>query len=296
VIWFHRAAETATGVGPEAGRVEAVELVALGPVEMALEVLPGLLGVREPSGVQLAALRGLAGLPDGRVGPLLVERWRSLGPAVRREAAEALLSRRERIAALLDGLESGAVPAADLDPSRRSQLLAHADPAVRERAARLLGGAARPARAAVVEAYRPATTRAGDVASGRVVYERACATCHRAEGKGVAVGPDLATVAGRTPDDLLVHILDPNREVQPAYVQYGLATRDGQVLTGLIADESAGSVTLKRAEGVTDVVPRVRIDELESSGQSLMPEGLEEQVTVDQMADLIAFLRGLEGT
>ena len=73
----------------------------------------------------------------------------------------------------------------------------------------------------------------------------------------------------------MLHILDPNREVQPTYVNYNVATTDGRILTGIIADESANAVTLKRAEGVTDVIPRSRIETIASTGQSLMPEGLE---------------------
>src|SRR5690606_17593008 len=130
---------------------------------------------------------------------------------------------------------------------------------------------------------------------GRDVFRAACATCHKAEGTGTEVGPDLATVTNRTPEDLVNHILDPNREVLPQYLNYTVATLDGRVLSGQVASESPTSITLKRAEGVTDVVPRDQIDELASTGQSLMPEGLEEEVGVEQMADLIAYLRSLQG-
>ena len=108
------------------------------------------------------------------------------------------------------------------------------------------------------------------------------------------VGPNLATVATRTSEDLLVHILDPNREVAPSFVSYSVATTDGRVLTGLIAEETANSVTLKRAEGATDVVPRNRIDSIASSGTSLMPEGLETGLTPQDFADLIAYVRSIQ--
>ncbi|HEV3167866.1 MAG TPA: c-type cytochrome, partial [Isosphaeraceae bacterium] len=123
---------------------------------------------------------------------------------------------------------------------------------------------------------------------------KVCATCHRAEGQGTQVGPDLATVTGRTPEDLLTHILDPNREVPPSYLNYTLATSDGRVVSGLIADESATAVTLKRAEGATDVIPRSRIEQIASTGLSLMPEGLEQGVDPQAMADLIAYVRSLQ--
>ena len=139
---------------------------------------------------------------------------------------------------------------AELDPARRKQLLAHPDPAIRARASRLLGADVRPDRGAVI-----ARVPAGPGARGRPgpgPGRRSIRLRHLPPGRGPGggVGPDLATVAGRTPEDLLVHILDPNREVPPNYLNYTVATTDGRVLTGLIAEESAGAVTLKRAGGV----------------------------------------------
>ena len=134
----------------------------------------------------------------------------------------------------------------------------------------------------------------GSMEKGRDVFMKVCATCHRAEGQGVEVGPNLATVTGRTPEDLLIHILDPNREVAPIYVNYNVATTDGRVVSGIIADESANAVTLKRAEGVTEIVSRPQIEEITSTGLSLMPEGLEKGLEPQAMADLIAYLRGIQ--
>ena len=89
---------------------------------------------------------------------------------------------------------------------------------------------------------------------------------------------------------MLGSILDPNREVAPNFLSYTLETKDGRTLDGIIAEESAASLTLKRAEGVTETVLRRDIAQLSGSGLSLMPEGLESAITVEQMADLIAFL------
>ena len=141
---------------------------------------------------------------------------------------------------------------------------------------------------------RPALDLAGSPERGLAVFKGTCATCHVAAGIGVEVGPNLATVTNRTPEDLVVHILDPNREVAANYVNYSVATVDGRVATGLIADETAGALTLKRAEAVTDVIPRDRIEQIASSGQSLMPEGLEKDRTPQDFADLLAFLKSLQ--
>ncbi len=290
---FAAAARTAATDGPLATRLDAIRLLGLGPADKALAALAGRLDPREPIEVQLAALQTLNAIPDPSVGPTIVGHWKGLSPAVRREAIEALFARPDRLAALLDGLQSRTLIATDLDPARRKGLLGHPSATIRGRAATLIGGNERPDRDALIARFRPALALEGERARGRAVFVKACATCHRAEGDGTEVGPNLATVTGRTPEDLLVHVLDPNREVAPNYLGYTLETVDGLVLSGLIAEESANALTLRRAGGATDVVPRTRIANVTSTGLSLMPEGLEMGLGPQDLADLIAYIRGI---
>jgi putative membrane-bound dehydrogenase-like protein len=291
---FAKAAEDAASERPVPVRIAAIRLFGFGSADEALAALPGRLDSREPTEVQLAALQTLKDLADPRVGPLIVEHWKGLSPSVRREAVEALFARTDRIEALLEGFEDKVIAAADLDPDRRTQLLAHPSEKVRNLARKWLGENARPDRKAVLEAFRPALTLEGDRPRGKALFVRVCATCHRAEGQGVDVGPNLETVAGRTPEDLLVHILDPNREVAANFISYLVQTVDGQGFSGLIAEESANALTLKRAGGTTDLIPRKRIETIASTGLSLMPEGLETSLRPQDLADLIAYLRGLQ--
>ena len=109
-----------------------------------------------------------------------------------------------------------------------------------------------------------------------------CSVCHRLENVGTEIGPNLATLQNRGAEAILLNVLDPNREVNPQYVNYILVTTEGRSITGLIAAETATSVTLKRQENATDTVLRANIEELRSTGQSIMPEGLEKQL--DQQA------------
>jgi putative membrane-bound dehydrogenase-like protein len=291
---FDRAAVVAAAEGPVKSRVESIRLLGLGPVDRALDVLPPLLDARQPSEVQLATLQALGPLPDPRVAARVIAQWKALSPTVRREAVEVLFARSERLPVLLDALAAGAVLPVDLDPGRRAQLLALKDPQLEQRALKLLGTAATSDRSQVITAHRRALEMTGDLERGKSVFKKACATCHLAEGVGADVGPNLATITGRSAEDLLIHILDPNREVAPSYLNYNAALADGRVLSGLIAVESANSVTLKRAEGATDIIPRSQIEALSSTGQSLMPEGLEKGLEVGDFADLIAYLRSIQ--
>ena len=200
------------------------------------------------------------------------------------------------LAGIIGALESRTLAAAEIDPDRLEQLRNQKDPQLRARAQRFLN--AEPAtahdRKATLAAFQVAITLRGWPEDGHAAFLKTCATCHRVRGEGVEVGPDLATVAGKSPDDLLLHILDPNREVAPNYVNYNVATTDGRTISGIIASESATALTLKHALGVTEVVPRERIEAFASTGLSLMPEGLEKGLTTQDLADLVAFVKSIQ--
>jgi putative membrane-bound dehydrogenase-like protein len=276
-------------------RLSAIALLGMGRASHALEMLPELLDVRHPAAAQLAAIQALGEVKDPAVGRVIVAHWRAMSPAVRREAAEFLFRRPERIEQLLDALESKVLAVNEIDPDRLRLLRTHRNERIRTRAIKVLGTESESGRdrAPVLAAYRQALALAGQPGRGRGVFQKACATCHQAAGQGVEVGPDLATVSGRSPEDLLLHILDPNREIASNYVNYNVATVDGRTLSGIIASESATAVTLKRAEGVTDVVPRSQIEAVASTGLSLMPEGLEKGLAPGDFADLISFVKSI---
>ena len=109
---------------------------------------------------------------------------------------------------------------------------------------------------------------------------------------GVEVGPNLGALKDKTPEALLIAILDPNRAFESRYANFTVATTDGRVLTGMIASETASAVTLRRQEGKEEVLLRSEIEEMSASGQSLMAEGLEKDLSHRDLADLIAFLEG----
>ncbi len=89
---------------------------------------------------------------------------------------------------------------------------------------------------------------------------------------------------------MLLNILDPNRDVKPQFLSYVLVTTSGRVLTGMIAAETANSLTIRKPDGVEETVLRLQIEELRGTGLSFMPEGLEKQIDVAAMADLLAYL------
>jgi putative membrane-bound dehydrogenase-like protein len=271
-------------------RIAATELLAHGPPASG-SALRDLLGPQQPPELQLAAVRALSGRTSAEVADWLLVPWSSYSPAVRREVLEVLFARVDRLNRLLAAVEAGKVAPAQLDPARLEQLRNHKNAAVRQRARRLLVGTTSPDRGKVMAAYADVLKLPADAGRGRLVFRKTCATCHRLEDVGYEVGPDLlAALRNKTPEGLLGDVLDPSREVDPRYVNYLVTTKEGQVLTGLIAAETASSVTLRRAEKAEDTVLRGRIDEIQATAKSVMPENLETLLSKQELADVIAYL------
>jgi len=175
------------------------------------------------------------------------------------------------------------------DSTRRVMLLNHNDDSIREKAQALFGDV-QSDRQGVVDYFKPALTLKGDPEKGRPLFTTTCASCHKVGDIGRHVGADLTALSNRSPEAMLVAILDPSRAIEEKYVQYQVETSDGLFLTGVLTEESANAVTLLGAEGEPQTVLRDNLESFRSSQLSLMPDGLEEGLDHQAMADLLSFL------
>jgi len=256
-------------------------------------LLVDLLSPRVPIAVSQAAITALGRLAIPQVPERLLAGWKTYSPALRCAVVDILLSRKAWTLALVTAIEAARVAPGEIASAPRCALLAHRDPETRRRAQIAFTHLAQ-SRQKVIDAYQPALALKGDPPAGKAVFTRVCATCHRLGDLGVEVGPNLGALSEKTPETLLIAILDPNRAFESRYASFTVATNDGRLVTGLIASETASAVTLRRQEGKEDVVLRSDIEEMTASGQSFQPEGLEKDLSLRDVADLIAFLEGIE--
>ncbi len=277
----------------EAIRLQSLRLISFDDSRATEEVLRGLLKTTEPREVQSAAARGL--LRTGRVAVakelLAADAWSRFTPALRTTILNTLAGRPEFSSALLDAVEAGTLGAGLLTPGQRDSLRKSKDPAIQARAEKLLAAVGGD-RQLAFEASKAALRLPPAPANGRGVFDRACASCHRFNQQGVAVGPDLFDIRHQPKESILYHIIVPEAEIAPNFVNYECELKDGRVLSGLLAAESAGSVTLRMSQGAQEVVPRDQIVGLSASRLSLMPQELERSMTHQELGDLIAYLRG----
>jgi putative membrane-bound dehydrogenase-like protein len=278
---------------PLAARVEAIRSLRLSPLSGVQKQLAALLDLQQPVEIQAAVLESLAEFKEPAAAELMLEAWPGLSPTLRARAAEALMSRPTWIVSLLDRVEAGGVARGDLDPARIGLLKQHPDVKIAARVSKLFASTALPQRQKVIDQYQPALRAAGDGERGKATFKKVCSACHKLEGIGTSVGADLKGIRNRGLSAVMLNILDPNREVKPQFQAYVIATEDGRVTTGMIEAENANSLTIRRADGTQVILQRSEIEQLRSTGVSFMPEGLEKQVDVQTMADLLSYLDSL---
>jgi putative heme-binding domain-containing protein len=271
-------------------RADAIRLLPIGSFDDAKPSLVKAIAENQPAAIQLAAIAAMDRFDSPDVGAILTKAWPTFTPAVRAAAANVLYARPERATVFLDAVESGKIRAADVDKSRLQALATSDDPQLKSRAKKLLAATPNGARQKIFESFRESLSMKGDEAHGKVLFEKTCIACHRLNGTGQEIGPNLAAMKARGAEAILVNVIDPNREVNPQFVEYIVQTKSGRTTSGLLAAETASGVTLKRAGGETETIARADIKRMRSSGLSLMPENLDQGMDKQAFADLIAYI------
>ena len=208
---------------------------------------------------------------------------------------DQLMRRPESAQALLAAMKQGQVTPANLGPSNVARLRTHPNRPVATAAAALLdtlSPAARP-KSDIIATLAPEVEKPGDASRGRTVFTGTCSGCHKFGDIGRSeAGPPLNGMGAHGRAELLAHILDPNREVDPSFWQWNVTTRRGETLAGVIASENAAGLTLRNAAGDVEV-KKDDIVTRENTRRSLMPEGLE-AMGAESLRDLLTFMVGGE--
>jgi putative heme-binding domain-containing protein len=237
------------------------------------------------------ALDALVATRNPRVADLLLARWSRQPPSVRWAIIGPLVARPEWAERLLDAVDNGTVATTEVTPINRERLLTDADPRLRDQAGAVFAARLPDRRLEVVAQFASALSLAGDPAKGRVTFENNCSRCHALGGMGVGVGPDLSAVGSRTTPELLESILDPTATIEPRFVNYLIETDDERSLSGIVTAENGARLILVQPGGKAEIVALKDITDLRASNLSLMPEGLEQGQTAQDLADLLAFIR-----
>ena len=282
--------EAVTGGLPVLNRAAAVRALRGGQLAAVKPVLDQILASNPPPELQVAAVTCLASFQDPSATQTLIGNWKTYGPDARKQVIAVMLSQRDRVPVLLKAIEDHQVDMPAVDVAARSRLMDDPDASIAQRARNLFQNTSSD-RAKVVADYRDVLKMAGDEKNGKKVFDANCAKCHMPRAQGGRVGPDLSGVNNKTKEELLTSILNPSYAIEPHYVHYIVTTKDGQIHDGVIASETPGSITLRGGTENDETILRTNIAEVRASSVSLMPEGLEQSMSRQDIADVIAYLR-----
>ncbi|AMV36102.1 PVC-type heme-binding CxxCH protein [Planctomyces sp. SH-PL62] len=291
-VLLDRAAETVGSAHANpTDRARALTLLARFRPDDAAALVPALLSADQPPAVQAAAAEAVVEVGSAPLAARIFESWETIPTAPRRAVLAAMIRSTPLAGRLVEAIEDDVVALSELTPAERESLRSSPDSEVAGRAAALLESRTPRDRAEVVARFQPVLSLTGDPGRGRELFVKNCRTCHQHRGDGYKVGPDLSGVASRPESALLKDVLDPNADVSPDLVAFTVLTKRGQTLSGLLVEETAASLKLRAAEGVEESILRSEIEAVRPSGRSLMPEGFEDALGEQGLADLIAFLK-----
>jgi putative membrane-bound dehydrogenase-like protein len=241
------------------------------------------------------AIRGLSSFDDPEAPKLLLQGYAKWNADERSDAVQTMSSRSSYALALLEALEKQTIPRADVSSYTIRQLQALKSPEVSAKLTKLWGEI-RPAsadKAKLMAKYkgelRPDVLKNANLANGRALYQKACASCHRLFGEGGDIGPDLTGSQRTNLDYVLENVLDPSAIVPREYQVTVVVTTAGRTLSGIVKKENDAAITLQM-QNEQVVVPKGDIESRTPTKVSMMPEGIFEQLRIDEVRDLVAYL------
>lgn len=277
----------------EADRLEAIRQLGQFKAPEAVKALIDLMRSEASEALKAEAVRNLATYQDKDIPPLLVTGWKDFSPGIKNEAVQLLAGRKEWAAALLSAMEQGIIERSAVTDNTILRIQGFKDRMLND----LIETAWGRSRATPAELTALIDKMRGELAAapasfqrGKKVFETQCSKCHKFEGIGNDVGPSLEG-AGRDIEYLLGNILDPNRVIGAPYFIRQVATVDGQLFQGILAEEDDRTLTLKIENGVLRKIPKADLDgEIKILEKSMMPEGLANNMSIQDFRDLVRYL------
>lgn len=225
----------------------------------------------------------------------LVARLPKMKGAIQSAIAERLCQRSESAEVFLKGVKEGLIRKELLSPNRIRLLAASNQPNIRTLVGQIWGSVnteSSKEREAVIQRVGNALRwdARGNAEKGWLVYDRICGQCHVMHGRGNEVGPNITSNGRGSYEQLLVSVFNPSLVIGEAYKSVTIRTKDDEIITGLLVERTDKRVVVKVQGGKEQTIAAEEIDEFKQDSKSLMPEGLENQMTPQELADLFALL------
>jgi putative heme-binding domain-containing protein len=263
--------------------------------------IPSLVAVASTEGpepIRAAALAALRPFDDSKIARVAIDLHDDLPPEAREAAQELLVGRRPYASALLDAIAGSRVDRSLVPESIARKILLLGDDTLSASAREIwgdLGGeSTEHLRQAVQRLEGIIAAGSGNPYTGKEIYLQSCGKCHTLFDSGGDVGPNLTSYQRGDLRSMLTAVVDPSAEVREGYETYLALMLDGRVVTGFLVDRDDRVVVLRGADGRNEVLPQDEIEELAGVPQSVMPAGLLDPLSDQQVRDLFAYLRSTQ--
>lgn len=274
----------------EALHADAIAFLSMVNPNEVKPVLQQILTQKESVSIQIEAVKALGQMADHQTCLFLLKEMKNFSPSLQTEAVNVFLSKSERINGLLKAIEAKEVEKSVVGWRQMVRLMNYYDADVRAYARKVLS--VNEDRKAVLQKYMAALEMKGSQPKGKLVFEKNCASCHQIEGvKGVNFGPNLSTLRSRNATSVLTEIINPNNSIADNYDFWTLELTNGRSIAGIITHENTNSVSVREIGGIESTIQKKEVAKMQKAEQSIMPNGLENAISVQEMADLIAFIK-----
>jgi putative heme-binding domain-containing protein len=248
--------------------------------------------------LRASSLAALSPYDDPAIATAVLSSYANMSEDVRAAAQNLLAMRSSWAKQFLSAIESKAVDSRGVPREIIEKLSLLADSGISGRLSRIFGPI-RPAtstehHARIDRFARDIRAGSGVPKPGKQLFDQQCARCHTLFGKGGKVGPDLTTYRRDDVENMLLNIVNPSAEVREGYGTLVVATSDGRILTGVLVEQDQNVLTLRGSDGKEFSLSRAEVESSRPSPASLMPEGLLNDFTPQQIRDLFAYLRSTQ--
>src|SRR5262249_47905923 len=248
-----------------------------------------------PEAVQLAALGTLQRFDQDEIAAALLQAYPRMDSRLRTRTCEVLLSRKNWALKFLQAIERGQFAANDVAVEQLRAISLHQDKQlhtlVRKHWGNIQAGTPEEKLAEMRRLSNDLRAGSGNADRGRELFKKHCAACHRLFGEGNLLGPDLTHANRKDRDYLLVSIVDPSAVIRKEYLGYNVQTRDGRLLTRLMAEQTPNGVPRLGANNERTTIARAQIEAVQESPVSLMPENLLKDLKPQELRDLFSYLQ-----
>jgi putative heme-binding domain-containing protein len=258
-------------------------------------VLLKLLDTQPDPQLQSTALAALQSYDDEEIAVGVLERFATLPDDVRLVAQTLLVSRKQWTRMLLEAIDSGKIQPGSISTDTVRKMTLHHDQRIAALIARhfhdIKGATNAQMQQDISRMAKLLATDAGDPYQGKVFFTAQCAKCHLMFNEGGRIGPDLTQYPRDDVERMLLHVVNPNAEIREGFETYTVLTNEGRVVSGFLYDQDKHVVVIRGADGQNITIARNTIEEMQKQPRSLMPEGLLDKSSDQEIRDLFAFLR-----